>query len=992
MSPEQQLTFGPYRLDPKNTQLWRGRRLVRLTGKAFGVLRYLASRPGQLVTKDDLLAAMWPGVVVTETALTKRVQEVRRALRDDPKAPRYIETVHRQGFRFIAPLSHASPLKSQNAKVESHTALPVPSTQHPTPYLVGRDAELAQLHGWLDQALNGERQLVFVVGEAGIGKTTIVDAFAERVRRAEVWIGRGQCIEQYGPGEAYLPILEALERLCREPDGAHVIAILRQHAPNWLVQLSAYLSAEERQHLQRETAGTTQPRMLREIAEALEALTAEKPLILILEDLHWGDYATMELLAVLARRRERARLAVLGTYRPVDVMVREHPLGEVKQELQMHGLCQEVALDFLTKDAVEEYLTMRFGTQATPGVLFQDLAQMIHDPTDGNPLFMVNVVDDLVRQGALVEADGGWALKDEAERLQVGIPDTLRQLIEQQLGRVSPQEMEVLEAASIAGAEFSAAAVAAGLQTKVESVEKHCGALARRGQFLRTRGTEEWTDKTLAARYGFVHALYQEVLSDRVTGARRVGLHQRIGERLEAGYGAQVEDIAAQLAVYFEEGRDYRRAVQYRQQAAGKAIRRHAYQEAIDHLTKGVELLKYLPDSPDRTQQELTLQVTLGPALMTARGFAAPEVGEAYDRALELCQQLSDKTQLFSVLAGLMGFSMTGGKLHRAHELGEQLLSLAQHLRSPGLLLWTHYLSGETLFYLGELALAREHLTQAIALYDPQKHRSYTSRGSQDPGVACLSVVARTLWHLGYPDQALERIQEAVSLTQALSHPFSLGFALLYAAVVHEYRREAQAVQERTETLTGLCTEQGFPLLLTRGTIYRGWALAEQGQAKEGIAQMRQGLASDQATGTETWRPYYLALLAEAYGKVGQIEEGLTLLTEALAAVDKTGERACEAEFHRLSGELTLQSGVGSPESRTKEAEACFQKASEIARRQSAKSWELRAATSLARLWQRQGKKTKAYELLAAVYNWFTEGFDTKDLQEAKVLLEELRG
>lgn len=995
MSPEQHLTFGSYRLDLNSAQLWRGRRLVRLTGKAFGVLRYLVSRPGQLVTKDDLLAAVWPEVVVTETALTKRIQEVRRALGDDPKAPRYIETVHRQGFRFIAPLRNASPRGSQQLNVERPTSLPTPITQHALPYLVGRDAELGQLHSWLDTALNGERQLVFVLGEAGIGKTTIVHAFAGTVRRAEVWIGQGQCIEQYGPGEPYLPILEALERLCREPDGERVIARLRRHAPNWLVQLPAYLSAEERHHLQRETAGTTQPRMLREIAEALEVLTAEKPLLLILEDLQWSDYATVELLAVLARRRERARLVVIGTYRPVDVMVREHPLREMKQELQLHDLCQEVALDFLTKEAVGEYLTARFGTGATPGTRFQDFAQAIHERTDGNPLFMVNVVNDLVRHGVLVEVDGGWVVKQETAELKVGIPDTLHQLIEQQLGRVSPQEIEVLEAASIAGAEFSAAGAAAGIPTRVERVEKHCDALVRRAQFLRAQGTEEWPDGTVAACYGFVHALYHEALSNRVTGARRVGLHQRIGERMEAGYGARVEDIAARLAVHFEEGRDYRRAVQYRHQAGEKAARRHAYQEAIKHLTRGLELLKSLPDVPDRVLQELKLQAALSVALMITKGYGASEVEHSYARARELCQQVGETPQLFGTLRGLSTFYLARAELRTARELGEECLTLARKMRSRTRLMWAHDTLSQVLFGLGEFSLARNHQKRGIALYDPQHDNPFVSRVLQDPKVDCLSFAARVLWFLGYPDQALKSCQEALTLARKLSHPSSLALALDFAAGLHQLRREGQVAQERADVLLALSAEQGFLHFLAVGRMWQGWTLAEQGQVEKGVAQIRRGLATYQASGAELSRPDFLALLVEAQRKGEQVEEGLSLLAEAITLVDKTGARSCEAELYRLKGELLLASADNRPGAKGRsrkrsEAEECFLKAIATARQQQAKSWELRATVSLSRLWQQLSKKKEARQMLRQIYSWFTEGFDTADLKDAKALLDAL--
>jgi len=459
------------------------------------------------------------------------------------------------------------------------------------------------------------------------------------------------------------------------------------------------------------------------------------------------------------------------------------------------------------------------------------------------------------------------------------------------------------------------------------------------------------------------------------------------------------------------------KAIQYLQQAGETALRRSANQEAISHLTKGLELLKTQPDTPERTLQELLLQTTLGPALTATKGHAAPEVGTIYARARELCQQVGESPQLFTVLIGLRRFYSVRAELQTAHELDVQCLRLAQRAQDPALLVEAHRALGVSLFFVGELAPAREHLEQGFALYDPQQHRFLALRYGNDPGSACLSFTARALWLLGYADQALQRSQEALTLAQKLTYSYSLAFTLCQSAMVHQSRRESQATQEEAERGIALSSEQGFTFPLTWGTMLRGWALAEQGQVEEGIAQIRQGLASWQAAGIELDRPIYLAWLAEAYGKAGQAEEGLAALAEALALVDKTGERWYEAELYRLKGTLTLQSQVQGPRSKVSrrvdiahqhvrlaeaetvggarptgedEVEGYFHRAIEIARRQQAKSWELRATVSLVRLWQSQGKKQQARKLLAAIYDWFTEGFNTKDLQEAQALLKEL--
>jgi predicted ATPase len=371
---------------------------------------------------------------------------------------------------------------------------------------------------------------------------------------------------------------------------------------------------------------------------------------------------------------------------------------------------------------------------------------------------------------------------------------------------------------------------------------------------------------------------------------------------------------------------------------------------------------------------------------MATKGYAAPEVEYAYARARALCQQVGETPQMFQAMWGLWYFYLVRAEFQIARELGEQLLHVAQRVQAPVLLLLAHRMLGHTLAFLGEFSAAHVHLERGMTLYAPEQHRSLASLYGQDQGVICQSWAALTLWCLGYPDQALRRIREALTLAQELAHPFSLAYAMCFTGMLCQLRGEVQAAQERATAAIVLCTEQEFAHYLARGRILRGWTMAEQGQGAEGLAQMRQGLTAYQATGAEVFRPYYLAFLTEAYGKVGQAEEGLTVLAQALVAVHKTGERLYEAELYRLKGELLLVRSAENHE----EAEASFQQALLVACQQQAKSLELRAAMSLGRLWQHQGKRQEAYDLLAPIYAWFTEGFDTADLQEAKALLDAL--
>lgn len=406
----------------------------------------------------------------------------------------------------------------------------------------------------------GQRQVGCIVGEPGIGKTALVEAFVAQVSAIEdVWVGHGQCMDHYGAGEAYLPVLEALGRLCRAPAGAPLVAVLRQYAPSWLVHLPVLLTPEDRERLEHMASGVTPSRMLGELADALEILTAARPLVLVLEDLHWSDRATLEWLAYVVRRRDPARLLILGTYRPVDMIVHAHPLHSIVAELRQHPQYAELRLDSLSAAAIAAYLQQRCGAKHIPA----GLTQLLHQRTGGNPLFLVAMVDELVRQRLLGTAGGaGWSQGALAVLREV-IPTSLRQYIEQHIEQLPEADQALLEAARVAWGTFAVAAVAAGVAPAPETLKARYTALARHGWFIRASGTETWPDGTVTACYQFVHALYHEVVYARVSAGHRVRLHQQVGAREEAGYGAQARQIAAELAVHFARGRDACRAVKY---------------------------------------------------------------------------------------------------------------------------------------------------------------------------------------------------------------------------------------------------------------------------------------------------------------------------------------------------------------------------------------------------------------------------------------------
>ncbi len=720
--------------------------------------------------------------------------------------------------------------------------------------------------------------------------------------------------------------------------------------------------------------------------------------MLLLEDLHWADHATLDLLTCLAQRRGAAHLLLLATYRPVEVAVPGHPLRALKQELQARRQCQELALDLLSESAVADYLLARFS-----GCTFAaDLAAVLHRRTDGNPLFLVNVVDQLVAQERLVPAGGSWELVGRLKEIEVGVPESVRGMLERQAERLAADEQRILEAGSVQGAEFTAAAVAAALDLAPEAVERTCAGLTRRHQFLRGGDPLELPDGSITARYQFIHALNQEVLYQRLSPRQRLRLHQHIGIWAEGAYGDATTEVAAELARHFEQGRDFRRAVQYLQQAAERAAWLLAHREAIGHARRGLKLIPRLPATPESAAQELSLRMTLGLQLQITQGFAAPDAERAYARARELSGRMPEGPQLFPVLWGLWMFYAVRPAYPCAREMADHLLRLGQKAEDASVSMHGHLACGVTSLFVGELSSARSHLEQAAALYVADQHRAHAARFGQDVRVTTLAQLSNALWMLGFPDQALAAGRGAVHWAEQLSHPHSLALALFFTAIVHQRRREPEAVRELTANLLHLATKQGFQLWAAGGMMLQGWALAELGAPTEGIALLRQGFADWRATGAGVNQPYYLALLAEALGKAGQPEEGLTVLREALSLVRDTGERYYEPELHRLDGELLLRLAPTRPDHRTAgatsqvpartscsqrtTAESCFRQAAALSRRQGAKSLELRAVLSQVRLAQQQASSTDMPERLDEVYSWFTEGFDTADLRDAKTL------
>jgi predicted ATPase len=683
--------------------------------------------------------------------------------------------------------------------------------------------------------------------------------------------------------------------------------------------------------------------------------------LFILEDLHWTDPTTLEWLNLLIDQTPTASMLVLLTCRPHFQPAWHH-----------RSYLTEMTLNHLSQAQVAQIVN-----RMTDGKTFpQELLAQIIEKTDGVPLFVEELTKALLESGQLKALDRHWELTGSLSTF--AIPATLHDSLMARLDRLVTAKA-VAQYAAVIGRQFSYALLQAVSQLDAFTLQRELDRLVD-AEIVYQRGLPP------QSTYTFKHALIQDAGYQSLLKSTRQHYHQRIAQVLEAQFSETAATQPELLAHHYTEAGLLAQAVAYWQKAAQRAIERSAYVEAIAHLRQGLELLKMLPETLERTRREVDMHIALGPSLIAVQGWAAREVGETYTRARHLCQYLEDPYQLSPVLWGLWVYALVRAELQPAHALGKQLLALAQHVQDAAMLVAAHRALGATLFFLGEAASAYTHLAQGLALYDAQQHRAYAFLYGEDGGVVCRSHAALALWWLGYPDQGLARSHEAVTLAQQRAHPFSLGYALHWAVGIHYCRREVRFTQEYAEAAISLAQEQGFPHLRAYGSVLYGWALAHQGRAKEGIEQINQSMMDYRATGAELGRPHFLVLLAEAYGTMGEPEAGLTGLAEALTLMDTTGERADEPEISRLKGELLLQQSTDN----ATEAETCFQHAIRIAQNQQAKSLELRAATSLARLWQQQGKRQEAHDLLAPIYGWFTEGFDTADLQEAKALLDAL--
>jgi len=972
----------PPRLDESNHCVWRGDRRIDLAPKPFQVLRCLMQQPDQMVSKAELLETVWPETHVTDAVLTVVIGQLREVLGDDARQPRYIETVHRRGYRWIGALA-ASPL--------SDVVAPGPSSAA----CVGRGAALAELDEAFLRARAGLRQVVFVAGDPGIGKTTLVDAFLSRVAAGhpDARIARGQCVDAYGQGEAYMPVLEALEGLCRGPDAAEVIAALRRYAPTWLVQMPGVLDESEAGELRRSLAATTSDRMIRELLRATEVLSGERSLILVLEDLHWSDHATLTLLSALAQRRESASLLVVGTYRPIDAIAQLHPLMPLVRELRTKRQCVEVAIEGLAGGAVDAYLDARFSPHSFP----PGLGPLLWNQTAGNPLFLVNTVDEFVQREWLRRGADTWECTAELAALARSVPNGVRQIIDARLEELPEAARDLLEAASAVGASFTTQALAAALGADPDSVEVECTRLARSGQFLGEVAAANWPDGSHGTLYGFRHALYRQVLLARITPSRRQLLHVRIAERLETAFASAPAEVtgqlAGQLAAHFELGGDPSRAVPYCLQAARVAQARFAPHEAIEHLRHGLDVLSRTPSGSARESRELELQAALLTPIYATAGAGSDELCEVAARIRVLSTHGETSLELLQALGSLMGFHVTRGELAEGQNACEQGIERANGV--PWGSMFATIAGGQLglcQLLRGEPGAAVGNLEACIDLPPlvPIAPLESAIAGASDAGVA--------RWLLGETGRGGEAVRAAWRQAEDSRHPPTMIYAAANVLRSGVMAGDVAGVAEISARIDSIAGEVRLERWNGVARIGQGWARACSGDAT-GIDRIAEGRGILLRFGNRVYQSFYLAMEIEALLRLEHRDEADARLSEAFEFVATTQERWCEAELHRLRGEVRAgraarrSSGKRNAAERAlvAEAEGHFRDASNIARAQGASWWELRASTSLARLLFGEGRVEEARSCLLPVCGRFDAENAGLAVTEARELLASLR-
>jgi len=845
---------------------------------------------------------------------------------------------------------------------------------------VGRETQRAQLRRVYAGVRERRGVIVAVTGEPGIGKTSLIEDFLNEVTSgsASPTLARGRCSERLAGAEAYLPIIEALDSLLRRRDGPSVDETMKVSAPTWYLEVRKRTFEEvSNGQLSEKTPTGSQERLKRELSALLEELSRVRPVVLFVDDLHWADVSTIDMLNYLAARLSDMRVLVLASYRPSDMALSQHPFLGVRRDLHARGLFEEIPLPFLEVGDVERYLALQFPSHHFPA----DFASVIHAKTEGSPLFMADLVRYLRNTGGVVEESGRWVLASALDDVPRGLPASVRSMIERKIEQVDEVDRRLLLTASVQGHRFDSMIVAEAADIDPGEVEDRLEKLERVHAFVKRGDEHEFPDRTLTLAYQFVHVLYQNMLYSSLQPTRRKAISERVANALLGHHGDLSSTIAGELAVLLEGARDFARSAHYFAIAARHSAGLFAFPEAVSLSDRGLAAMRAMPESPERKQLELRLMMIKGPALRSTSGWATLQVEEVFARARQLCHELDDPPELFPVLCSLAHFHMIRGNLRECRDRADALISQAEHVGNSAYLMAAHHLAGVSREFIGEMIESSVHLERARELHNPAEHAAYTAMYGFDPGMLARAMSSRPLWALGFPDRADRRARETVDLARSQKQPTTLAFALVVLQGIHLYRGNYADALTLGDELAALCREYGLRQEAEWSRAFQGSAMAGAGRLNDGINLLTDTLAVQQSMNAGLVRPTFLALLGEALLHAGRIGEGLDAVSEGLAHGERTFQGGYVAELHRVRGQLFHSAG------NREAAEESLRAALQCARGQKVRSFELRAANALAGLLHAAGRDSDAVATLAPVYESFSEGHDTADLLAARTIL-----
>jgi predicted ATPase/predicted Ser/Thr protein kinase len=848
---------------------------------------------------------------------------------------------------------------------------------------VGRTRESGEVLSAFDAVAHGRGLLLGISGEPGIGKTTVVEDTLRKIasQATLAYIARGRCSERLAGAEAYLPFLEAFDSLLHGDGRETVARVLRALAPAWYAQLSAAEGPDGGKDFTSK-AGSTE-RLKRELLASLEELSRLRPVVLFFDDVHWADASTVDLLLYIGTRIDRLRVLILATFRPNELRRANHPFLTVMHDLQGRGVGREIAVDFLTRDETGDYLSRNF-----PGHRFPpELASVIQDKTEGNPLFMVDLVRDLRNRDVITETEDGWELTQAVPSIVRELPASIRSMIQRKIDALSDDDRRLLITASVQGVSIDTAVVARALERDAGDLEEQLDRLDRLHGFVRLVGDQPLPDGTPSSQYRFVHVLYQNSLYESLRPVRRAAVSGVVARALAGFYASDTAPIATELAFLYETAQDHLNAAKHFLQATQKAIDVCGYREAAVLCRHGLRSIEQMSDKAAGSRFELELQLALGLSLSATQGYAAPEVEQVMTRARDLCAQAGDPTRLFRALETLWRFYFAKGDLIRASELGEELWGIASGSSDPRLQVVALAAVGFPLTQRGHLGEGLGHLDKALAIGPANDRVKLGGVMATDNRVRALAWSSIALWLMGFADQANTRLTQMIERADAIGHPFTHAFACSIAGWCYHHRREPLALQRIAEKAQAISIEYSFGGWLPVSQILLGWVMADQGQVGEGIGQMRKSIEQFKRTGAGINLPHFFSMLAEAHVKDENFGDALAAVEEGLSFADRNDDVYWRPELLRLRGAIRLRLNAPNAEA---DAEAAFHEAIAAARQEEARVLELRATSSLSRLWQLQEKREAAHAALAAAYGWFTEGFESNDLRDARALLDVL--